>query len=193
MRSSNAYCRHRRHSREHAGAASSSPIYSGGTSIAHRAMPLAPGRRTGHSRTGAFSHVGRNVAVIVRALTVLDENRGISTTAEGVEPIAQFTQLGRQGRSRGAGPLHQPDASRRRHRGAVATTGPWIRPTAGLPLSRKATAACTSCILSRWLAYVPTAFMSRYANERLSHTDGIAIDRVLLAPRQNRASNAASG
>jgi hypothetical protein len=30
--------------------------------------------------------------------------------------------------------LHQPDASRRRHRGAVATTDPWIGPTAGLPL-----------------------------------------------------------
>ena len=133
MRSSNAYWRHRRHSREHAGAGSRARRYAaaeyrshGYSSLTclhgipfgaiktdfsssailgrHRATGLAPGRRTGHSRAGAFSHVARDVAVIVRALTVLDENLGIST----------------------------PTRPARRRR---ATTGPWIRPMAALPLS----------------------------------------------------------
>jgi hypothetical protein len=160
MRSSNAYWRHRRHSREHAGAGSRARRYAaaeyrshGYSSLTclhgipfgaiktdfsssailgrHRATGLAPGRRTGHSRAGAFSHVARDVAVIVRALTVLDENLGISTPrrewsqSRGLSSYAGRAAPGVQGHfiSRTA---------RRRHR---ATTGPWIRPMAGLPLS----------------------------------------------------------
>ena len=35
--------------------------------------------------------------MIVRSITLLGENLGISTTAEGVETIEQFTQLRQQG------------------------------------------------------------------------------------------------
>ena len=75
--------------------------------------------------------------MIVRSLTVLDENLGISTIAEGAERIAQFTQLRRQGRSQGAGPLHQPDGP------AADIEALWQqlamdRPEAGLPLPRNA-------------------------------------------------------
>jgi diguanylate cyclase (GGDEF)-like protein len=46
---------------------------------------------------GALSDVAKSAAMIVRSITVLGENLGISTTAEGVETIEQFTQLRQQG------------------------------------------------------------------------------------------------
>ena len=52
---------------------------------------------------GALSDVARSAAMIVRSITVLGENLGISTTAEGVETIEQFTQLRQQGCSEAQG------------------------------------------------------------------------------------------
>ena len=61
-------------------------------------LRVAPTDAVGSGQAdGALSDVARSAAVIVRSITVLGENLGISTTAEGVETIEQFIQLRQQG------------------------------------------------------------------------------------------------
>ena len=57
------------------------------------------------------------------SITVLGENLGISTTAEGVKIRRAVCPASPAGLLGGAGLLHQPAATRRRGRGAAAATG----------------------------------------------------------------------
>ena len=67
-------------------------------------LRVAPSDAVGSRQAdGALSDVARSAAMIVRSITVLGENLGISTTAEGVETIEQFTQLRQQGCSEAQG------------------------------------------------------------------------------------------
>jgi len=58
---------------------------------------VAPDAGDGTATDGALSAAAKSAAMIVRAITGLGENLGISTTAEGVETAEQLVQIRREG------------------------------------------------------------------------------------------------
>jgi diguanylate cyclase (GGDEF)-like protein len=58
---------------------------------------VAPDAGDGTATGGALSAAAKSAAMIVRAITGLGENLGISTTAEGVETAEQLVQIRREG------------------------------------------------------------------------------------------------